>query len=85
MSTGRIHFGTGVDQEMGLGATPHEEVEPLLGAKQAVVGAKGFYRAERGALPCLVEGLNDSDQGRGQTVEIHRKGPQDYSKISVSC
>ena len=51
MSTGCIHFGTGVDQEMGLGATPYEEVEPLLGAKQAVVGAKGFYRAERGALP----------------------------------
>ena len=61
VSTGCIHFGTGVDQEMGLGATPHEEVEPLLGAKQAVVGAKGFYRAERGALPYLVEGLNVSD------------------------
>ena len=34
VSTGSIHFRTGVDQEVGLGTTPDEEMEPLLGAEQ---------------------------------------------------
>ena len=72
VSTGGIHFGAGIDQEVGLGAAPDEEVETLLGTKLAVVGAKGFYRAERGALPYLMEGLKVSDQGRGRILEVHQ-------------
>ena len=72
VSTGGMHFGTGIDQEVGLGAAPDEEVETLLGTKLAVVGAKGFHRAERGALPDLVECLDVADQGRGWVLEVHQ-------------
>ena len=61
VSTGSIHFRTGVDQELGLGTTPDKEMEPFLGTEQAVVGAKGFHCAKGRALPHLVKGLDVSD------------------------